>query len=189
MVNTTPGKRFPRRTVYIATAFTLLAVIAGFGMAASFTVTQGPAIAGGGVYHATNSIAWWTEDSAGVNIVQTPVPATLLGTVVAPTVLGGAATSYGINALTANDVGQYWKFTEATTASVNTELEISFTISTGAVPVVTTLTVYIETQPTIPGTATIFTLSYDLGSAATGTITLNSVSELTQQCAAVGTCP
>ncbi len=189
MVSDAAKKRFTRRTVYVATAFTLLAVVAGFGLAASFTVTQGPAINGGGEYHATNSIAWWTEASAGVAVIQTPVPATLSATAATPTVLAGAATSYAVLAATANDVGQYWKFTEATTATVNTELEIAFTVSTGATPVVTTSIVYVETQAAAPGAAITFTIFYDLGSPATATITLNSVSELSQQCSAVGTCP
>ena len=183
------GKRFPRRTVYVATAFTLLAVVAGFGLAASFTVTNGPTINGGGEYHATNSIAWWTEASAGVAIVQTPVPATLSATAATPTVLAGAAASYSVNAATANDVGQYWKFTEATTAVVNTELEIAFTVSTGTTPTVTTAIAYVESQAAAPGAAITFTIYYDLGSPATATITLNSVSELSQQCSAIGTCP
>jgi hypothetical protein len=189
MVSLPSHKRLSRRTVYVATAFALLAVVAGFGFAASFTVTNGPAIAGGGVYHATNSIAWWTESGAGVGIVQTPLPATLSAAVGAPTVLAGAATAYGINAVTANDAGQYWRFSEATTATVNTELELSFTVSTGAGPTVTTVTVYVETQAAAPGAAITFTLYYDLGSPAAGTITLNSVTEIAQQCSAVGTCP
>jgi len=185
MVPSNSSKRFPRRTVYVATAFTLLAVIAGFGIAASFTVTQGPAINGGGVYHATNSIPWWTEASAGVAVIQTPVPATLSATSATPTVLAGAATSYSVNAA----IGQYWKFTESAGATASIELEIAFTVSTGAVPAVTTTIVFVETQATTPGAALTFTVFYDLGSPASGTITLNSVSELSQQCSAVGTCP
>ena len=189
MVQESTRRSLSRRAVYLATAFALLVVIAGFGLAASFTITQGPAINGGGVYHATNAIAWWTEASAGVAIVQTPVPAQLSATVGTPTVLGGASASYTINVATANDVGQYWRFTEATTATVNTEIEIAFTVSTGAVPVVTTTIAYLETQAAAPGAALTFTLYYDLGSPAAGTITLNSVAELSQQCSAVGTCP
>jgi hypothetical protein len=189
MVTTNSGRRFPRRTVYVATAFTLLAVIAGFGLAASFTVTQGPAITGGGVYHATNSIAWWTEASAGVAVIQTPVPTTLSGTATAPTVLAGAASSYAVAAATANDIGQYWKFTESAGAPISTELEIAFTVSTGATPAVTTTIIFLESQTTSPTGALTFTIFYDLGSPASGTITLNSVSELSQECSAVGTCP
>lgn len=56
-------------------------------------------------------------------------------------------------------------------------------------PTVTTVTVYVETQATVPATAQTFTLYYDLGSPATATITLNSVTQLGEQCSAVGTCP
>ena len=189
MVSIPNGKRFARRTVYVATAFALLAVVAGFGIAASFTITQGPALNGGGVYHATNSIAWWTESSAGVAVIQTPVPTTLSATATAPTVLPIAASSFAVTAATANDVGQYWKFSEAAGATASTELEIAFTVSTGATPTVTTTTVFVETQATSPGAALTFTIFYDLGSPAAGTITLNSVSELSQQCSTVGTCP
>ncbi|MGC2204494.1 MAG: hypothetical protein WA719_01010 [Thermoplasmata archaeon] len=189
MVNTKPGKRFPRRTVYLGTAFALLAIVAGFGMAASFTVQQGPVIAGSGVYHSTNSIAWWTDVSEGVGIQPTVLPATLSATATSPTVLAAVATSYGVNAAVSNDVGQYWRFTEATTATASTELELAFTVSTGATPVITTNVAYVETQATIPGTATTFVFYYDLGSPATATITLNSVTEIAQQCSAVGTCP
>ncbi|MGA8302445.1 MAG: hypothetical protein WA691_07600 [Thermoplasmata archaeon] len=184
-----PGKRLQRRTVYVGTAFALLAIVAGFGMAASFTVTQGPAIAGSGVYHATNSIAWWTDLSEGVGVQPTVLPATLSAAVGAPTVLAGAATSYGVNTAVQNDVGQYWRFSEATTAVAGTEIELAFTVSTGVAPTVTTTVAYVETQAIIPGTATTFVFYYDLGSPATGTITLNSVTEIAQQCSAVGTCP
>jgi hypothetical protein len=173
----------------LGTAFALLAIVAGFGMAASFTVTQGPVITGSGVYHATNAITWWTDTSESVAVQPTVLPATLSANPTAPTTLAAVATSYGVNPAVQNDVGQSWKFTEATSATAATELELAFTVSTGAAPVVTTLTVYVETQATIPATATVFTFYYDLGSPAAGTITLNSVTEIAQQCSAVGTCP
>jgi hypothetical protein len=174
--------------VYIATGFALLAVVAGFGMAA-FTVTQGPALAGGGEYHATSAIAFWTETDVGVSVQPTVLPTLLSALVATPTVLAAAAANYGVNAPTAGDIGQFWKFTEAAGATVNTELELSFTVSTGAVPTVTTQTVYIETQAVAPAGALVFSFYYDLGSAGAGTITLNSVTEIAQQCSAVGTCP
>ena len=189
MTNLRPERKYQRRTIYLATAFTLLAIVAGFGMAASFAVTQGPAIQGSGVYHATNTIAWWTDGNDGVGVQPTALPATISATAATPTVLAAAATNYGVNAAVSNDIGQYWRFTEATTATANTELEVAFTVSTGVAPVVTTVVGYIETQATIPGVATTFTFYYDLGSPATATITLNSVTEIAQQCSAVGTCP
>jgi hypothetical protein len=189
MVSTKPGRGIQRRTIYLGTAFALLAVVAGFGMAASFAVNQGPAINGSGVYHGTNSILWWTDLSESVAVQPTVLPATLSGNPAAPTVLAGVATSYGANVAVPNDISQSWKFSEAPTAIINTELELAFTVSTALVPVVTTVVVYVQTQAAIPGVATTFTFYYDLGSAAAGTITLNSVTEIAQMCSAIGTCP
>jgi hypothetical protein len=183
-----PGKRFARRSVYIATGFALLAVIAGFGVA-TLTITSGAALNGGGEYHATNGITWWTETDVGVSVQPTVLPIAVSQVVGTPTVLAAAAANYGVNAPVANDVAQYWHFSEAAGATVNTELEISFTVSTGAGPTITTVTVYIETQATTPAGAITFSFYYDLGSAAAATITLNSVTEIAQQCSAVGTCP
>ena len=189
MVTTKPGKRVLRRSIYLGTAIALLALVAGFGIAASFTVIDGPALGGGGVYHATNAIPWWTETSIGVSVQPGALPPTVSGVVGAPTVLAGAAASYAINPAVANDVGQFWKFSESAGATASTELELAFTVSTGVVPVIASFTVYVETQVAPPGAATTFTFYYDLGSAAAGTITLNSVTEIAQQCSAVGTCP
>lgn len=181
--------RFPRKTVYVATAFALLVVVAGFGIAQTLTITQGIAEQGQGVYHGTNQIAWWTETDAGVSVLPTNPFGTLSTTVGTPTPLASTTTSYGINTQVGNDEAQFWKFTEDTTAVVNTELEIAFTVSTGSSPVVATDTVFVQTQTADPGTALTFSLFYDLGSASSGTIVLNSVTEITQQCSVPGTCP
>jgi hypothetical protein len=188
MGGTKPGKRFARRTVYVATGFALLAVVAGFGMAA-FTIQQGPAINGAGIANGANAITWWTESGVGVSVQPTVLPAVVSGLVGTPTVLAAVATNYGVNAPVLNDVAQEWKFTEATGAAASTELELSFTVSTGVVPAVTTLIVYVETQAAPPAGGATFTFFYDLGSPGAGTITLNSVTEIAQQCSAVGTCP
>jgi len=157
-------------------------------MAASFAVNQGAVETGSGAYHGTAALTYWTETTAGVT-TQAGTPAVLSAIMATPTVLPAAGISYGVNAPTLNDVTHFWKFTEATTSPVSTELELEFTVSSGAVPVITLVTVYIQTQAVIPGTAVTFTLFYDLGSASSGTITLNSVTEISQQCGAVGTCP
>jgi hypothetical protein len=186
MGNTKPGKRFARRTVYVATGFALLAVIAGFGMA-TFTIQQGAALNGSGEYHGTGAIAWWTESDVGVSIQPTALPVTLSTVVGTPTVLAAASTSYGVNLAVANDVAQFWKFTEAVGAAASTELELSFTVNSGAG--ISTITAFVETQVAPPVGGATYAFYFDLGSASTGTITLNSVTEIAQQCTAVGTCP
>ncbi len=176
-----------RRTLLGGTLIAMLLLTGGWVASAAFTVTNSTTEIGSGNYHGTAGITGWSETSVGVTTVPGTVPAVLSTTVGGPTVLPGAATTYAINAPTAGDLAHYWKFTEATTAPVSTELELAFTVSTGTG--ITAVTSYVETQTTAPGAAIVFTLLYDLGSPAGGTITLNSVTEVSQQCAAVGTCP
>ncbi len=180
--------RLKPRHVLGGTIVALLVIGGSWVMAASFAVTQGPTETGAGVYHGTAALTYWTEASAGVT-TQTGTPTALSTTAATPTVLAATGTSYSINAPTVNDITHYWKFTEATTAPASTEVEMQISVSTGTVPTVTTVVVYVETQTTVPGTAQTFVLYYDLGSPATATITLNSVTQVSQQCSAVGTCP
>jgi len=178
-----------RRSVLGGTIIAMLLLTMGWVVAVSFSIQNGTVETGGGFYHGTSSLTYWTEASVGVGTQPGVLPTALSTTVGTPTVLAAAATNYAINAPTLNDLAHFWKFTEATTSPVSTELELEFTVSSGAVPVITLVTVYIQTQAVIPGTAVTFTLFYDLGSASSGTITLNSVTEISQQCGAVGTCP
>jgi hypothetical protein len=178
-----------RRTILGGTLIAMLVLTGGWVAAASFTVTQSTTETGGGNFHGTSSLTYWTESSVGVATQPSTLPTVLSTTVGTPTVLAGTATNYGVNAPTANDLAHYWKFLEATSAPVSTELELQFTVSTGAVPVITEVVDYVETQATAPGAAITFAVYYDLGSAASGTITLNSVTEVSQVCGSVGTCP
>ncbi len=187
-----PSGKLPnmrRRLVWGGTIVALLAISGGWVMASSFTITQGNTETGAGSYHTTSALAWWTEASVGVGTQPGTLPTALSTTAGTPTVLSAAGSNYAINTPTAGDVVHFWKFTEATSAPTSTELELQFTISTGAGPTVTQVTVYVESQATAPATAQTFVLFYDLGSPASGTITLNSVTEIGQQCASVGSCP
>jgi len=163
--------------------------VSGYVMAASLVITSGPSESANSNYEATTSITWWTQASVGLSSIPTAVPTALSSTVGTPTVLAAVGQAYMINTGTANDVNHYYKFTEATTAVANTEIELVFTVSTAVVPVITIMTVFVETQAVIPGSAQTFTLDYDLGNAGAGSITLNSVQQVSQLCSAVGTCP
>jgi hypothetical protein len=186
-----PGKGFRMKPRHVlgGTIVALLLIAGGWVMAASFSITQGPTETGSGVYHGTASLAYFPETGAGVGTQPGSLPTQLWTTVGTPTVLAGSATNYAVNAPTLNDIAHFWKFTEATSAPVSTELEIQFTVSTGGVPTITSVVVYVETQSTAPGAEIVFTVYYDLGSPSAGTITLNSVTEVGEQCSAVGTCP
>ena len=178
-----------RRSVLGGTIIALLLLTMGWVVAVSFSIQNGSTETGAGTYHATSSLTYWAEASVGVATQPGTLPTALSTTVGSPTVLAATATNYAINTATLNDLAHFWKFTEATTAPASTELELAFTVSTGAAPLITQVLVYVETQATVPGTATTFTLYYDLGAPSAGTITLNSVTEVSQQCGAVGTCP
>jgi len=189
MPSTERTRRLSRRTVWIATALAMAAVIGGWTMAAAFTVTNGNTESGGGAFHGTTSLTYWSETSVGVGSEPSALPTVLSTTVATPTVLAGAASNYAVNTPAATDVVHFWKFTEGAGAPASTELELQFTVSTGAGPTITQVTSYVETQATSPAGALVFTIYYDLGSPATGTITLNSVTEISQSCTSVGTCP
>lgn len=181
--------RVTARVIYVATALSVAAFVGGFALAGSLTISSGSSESANGNFESTNSIAWWTQSSVGLSSTPSTVPTSISTTAGSPTVLGATATSYLIGSGTAGDVAHFFKMSESTSAPVSTEIEIVFTISTGSTPTTTTSTVYLETQSTAPGSALTFTLFYDLGSAGSGTIVLNSVQEISQLCSAVGTCP
>ncbi len=189
MISNGRRRRFTRRGVFFATLLALATIIGAYAGAASFSIGLGITQTGNGTYHATSQLAYWTETDVGVAAQPVALPPTLSTLVGAPTVLAGAGTSYAINPAVAGDVTHFWKFQEATGAPASTEIELQFQVSTGVVVSISLVTVYVETQAVVPGSAQTFTLYYDLGSPAAGTITLNSVTEISQACTAVGSCP
>jgi len=185
------GPRVTLKVVYLATALSLAAFVGGFAMAGALTISQGSPESANGNFESTSSISWWSQSSVGLSATPGPLPTSLAGsTAASPVVLGsGASQSFLLNAGTAGDVAHYFKMAETTSAPTSTELEIVFTVSTQTVPVVTTLTVFLETQSSSISTAVTLTLYYDLGSAASGSVVLNSVQQISQQCGSVGSCP
>jgi hypothetical protein len=180
--------KWRRATIWAATALAMVALVGGWAMA-SLTISQGATETGGGAYHGAAALSYWSETAVGIATQPSTLPTALSTTATGPTVLAGAATNYAINTPVTGDVAHYWKFTEAAGAPVSTEVEIQFSVSTGTTVTVTSVTDYIETQGTAPGTAIVFTLYYDLGNPSGGTITLDSVTQISQQCSGVGTCP
>ena len=177
------------RAIYLATALTLAAFVGGFAMAGSLTITSGTPESANGNYESATSISWWTQASVGLAATPSTVPTSLSGTAGSPTVLGATSTAYMANTGTSGDVAHFFKMTEASSAPVSTELEVVLTVSAGSTPVVTTLTLFVETQTSAPSGALTFTLYYDLGSASSASVVLNSVQQISQQCGAIGTCP
>lgn len=177
------------KAIYLATALSLAAFVGGYAMAGSLTINSGGTEAGNGNYETTSSISWWTQSTVGLAAFPSGSPTALSSAVATPTVLAASAQNYPINTGTAGDVAHYFKMTESTGAPTSTELEMVFSISTGSTPTITTVTVFLESQTSAPGSALTFTLYYDLGSAASASIVLNSVQQISQQCSSVGSCP
>ncbi|MFI5414564.1 MAG: hypothetical protein ACHQ16_02720 [Candidatus Lutacidiplasmatales archaeon] len=182
-------KGVPAKTVYTATLLALLTFAAGYAIAATFSVTNGPNENGNGNYEAAGSIPWWTQSAVGLSNVPVSVPAALSSAVGTPTTLAATGQMYMINAGTTGDLDHFFAFTEAPSAVASTELVLTFTISTGATPTANTVIVFLETQGTVPTSAQTYTLAYDLGSAASGTIVLDGFQQISQQCSSVGSCP
>lgn len=180
--------RVTAKAIYVATALTIAAFVGGFAMAGSLTISQGTPEAANGNFETTSSISWWNQASVGLSSTPSPVPTQLSTTAGTPTVLS-SSQGYLINTGTAGDVAHYFKMTESAGATASTELEIVFTLSTGSTPTLSTTTVYLETQSSSPSSSVTVTIYYDLGSATSGTIVLNSVQQISQVCASVGSCP
>jgi len=177
-----------RRAVWGGTAVALLLLGGAWTVAVSLSVTPGLTETGGGAYHTTTSLAYLAEVDSGVTTISNSALAVLSPAVGTPTVLAGTSASYALNSLTSSDASQFWVLEETTAAPVNTEVELQFWISTGVVPSVTHLALFVETQATAPGSTLTFTLFYDLGNPGAGTITLNNVLAIDQQCPSLGTC-
>ncbi len=178
-----------RRPTYFLIALLLVAFGGGYALAAGLSITNGSGENGSGVYHTTTTtIAWWSEFSTDASTVPSGL-ATLSTTVGTPTVLAGASTSYAINTPTVGDIAHLWKLQETTGASLNTELELIFQLTTGGGGgTLTTVTVFVETQSSSPGATLTFTMYYDLGAGSSGPI-VQSLAVIWQQCSGVGTCP
>jgi hypothetical protein len=179
------------KLVYIGTLLAVAAFAGGYGMAvAALTITQGAAENGAGNYAAAGSISGWSQTSDGFSLTPSTAPAQLSSTVGTPTPLAAAGQSYGINAQTPGDVAHYFVFQEATGVTANEEIELTFTVTgSGSASIGTPVKVYVETQSPLPTLPQSYTLYYDLGSPSGGTITINSVEQVSLQCSSPGTCP
>jgi hypothetical protein len=176
------------RLAYVCVAVAL-AFGAGLATAVGLTVTAGPAENGGGSQHPGVWLPYWEQFGAVDNLTIPAAPPALISTTDAtPTVLPSANTAYRLDAATAGHTALVWVFNETDNGfNANRELMLTFTISTGAGPAITSITAYIETQAAGPGSAWKFTFYWDSGSA--GAIALNSEEEVSELCSGgAGTC-
>lgn len=167
----------------------MAAFAVGYAAAGALTVVGNQNESASGSYTSTTNLGWFTEVSGGIGTVPSPLPTTLSTAPGSPTVLAASGQTYLVNSGAVGDIEHFAKFNESTSAPASTELELTITVSTGVSATFATINVYLETQSHAPGASQVFVLAYDLGNAATTSIVLNSVEQIAQQCASVGSCP
>ena len=183
-----PWIRKKIRLAYVVVAIAI-AFGAGLATAVGLTVTAGPAENGDGSHHAGAWLQYWDQIGAIDNLSTPATPPALISTSAAsPTTLPSASTDYMIDAGTGGDTALVWTFNETDNGfNANRELMLSFTVSTGAGPTITTIVAYVETQAAGPTPDWEFTFYWDSGSALA--ISLNSEEEVSQLCSGgAGTC-
>ena len=131
----------------------------------------------------------WQATASLASTVPTPAPTVLSAAAATPTRLSAAGRSYLLAAGTAGHEAADWTFVESVGIALNLEIELQFevTATVGGTTASHGYTVYLETQATAPTAADTFQVFWD-GGATTG-VTLVAQSELSQACAAAGTCP
>jgi len=144
----------------------------------------------GGAYVSEGGLTWWSEVALVSGSIPGTVPPATGSVVGTPVVLSAAGSSYRIGAATAGHLAQVFWFNETTAAPLSTEFEIKITVSVGGTPATTTTVGYLETRTTAPGSTLTYLVYFDTGAAALpGTAFLTTVTQLTQQCTGIGTCP
>jgi hypothetical protein len=172
------------RLIVLGTIIAMVTLGIGYAIA-SVTITNTSESAGG-TYVGGQAITGWALAANPTSVVTIPSGLSAVSTTVGtPSVLAGASASYAVGTVTAGDIGQIVRFSETAGAPVSTEIEIAYTLVTGAGT--TSTTAYVETQATAG--AYTYTFYLDAGSATSATVTITSVTEIAQECSAVGTCP
>jgi hypothetical protein len=174
-----PGRA---RTLAGVVALATVVLVAGSVLAA--VTIHSASLAGSGVGDRGLPLTWWTQALTGSSTIPSPVPSLASTNVSAPTLLGAASTSYGLDAQTAGQYALLWEFVEHTASPVSTEVEIVFEETVAGVTA--SFEVYLETQASATNAPLDFSFYADVG---TNAVVLSSWLEISQQCSAVGACP
>jgi hypothetical protein len=170
--------------------FALGILLAASALGSSLTFANLPSQKENSAYSSDTNLNYWTETFVEATTIPTGLTV-VSQTAAVPTRLASSPTPYSLKTgSTVGDAAIAIEFTEQINATVNTEIEIRFTIGeiTGAVA---SVTVYVETQTTIPGGAQTYTFYYDEGASATSTTNflVQADNQQSLQCASVGSCP
>ncbi|MCI4331084.1 MAG: hypothetical protein L3K19_04475 [Thermoplasmata archaeon] len=185
-------ERARNRAIYIGTIASMLALTAGFVLAATVGTIPAPPAQGGAYTAAGTPPA--NVATTGARLTQAAATgAVTTNSLASPHVLT-VTTSSGSDALNMNAISTVGDYVQTITITLtagspsvaaNTEYSISLFIA-GATG--TPQLLYVETSATFgSGAVDTLDISYDMGSGSSG-FTITAVSDLITQCSAVGTC-
>jgi hypothetical protein len=177
-----------RHRVWVVPVTALVAAwLTALGAAAPTQLSAGSAEVGGGADVGETGLAFWQWEATQLWLIPATVPPALSTSVVTPTRLPAAGTSYVVNAAAAGANAVRWEFHEGAGAPTSNEIELRLLV--GLSGVTSSLRVYIETQTTAPRATLTFYLFWDAGGSTPSALTLESMQVDALLCASVGTCP
>jgi hypothetical protein len=186
-----PARPRPRRAraagVVLVLGLLVASTVVGWSFGAPATVGPGTTEHGQGADVGERTPAYWIWVAAQIWGMPAPPPSLLSTSSLAPTVLPGASVSYRMNSATAGNTSVRWEFHETTAAPTSTELELRFT--DGLTRAATTITVYLETQPTALGAPLTFFVYWDAGAFGPTGVTVQTMQVNVLVCTGIGTCP
>jgi hypothetical protein len=176
-----------QRWVAFAVLALLLGSALGYTVAGSVTILHATETAEG-AYASERTVPGWTWLGVSYWLTPSPAPAQLSHTVGTPTVLGGTAASYLVNAGTAGHAAISWNYTEEAVLPNSTEFEFTFKVGTSDLGSTSVVKAYLETQ-LLHLVALNFDLFFDLGTGSSTALPIDTLQVTVQQCSSNGTCP
>ncbi len=169
-----------RKIVYTATAAAVIAMVAGFALAA-ITLNNATQTGGGTYVNASGQVTGLTYTSTLLTATSNPAPATSTGTGAAPQALVSGANAVCANTCTAGDLAEVTTYTFAASATTSIMITMTVTASAGGGSTV----LYLKA----PSAVATLVITWDLGTASGGA-TITSVTLTDQGCTgAGGSCP
>jgi len=158
-------------------------------VSAGFVILNSAPGAAGGTENGSVFLTDWQQTGVVSSATPAPVPGRVSVSVAAPSRLPALGGSWQLDAGVAGNQALEWTFTEAVGILTDQEIEVAFTLqyTVGTTAHTVTITAYFESQAVAIVGVLAYNLYWDAG-AATG-ITFGAESEISQACAAVGTCP
>jgi hypothetical protein len=171
-------RRIEGRTIYVATAATILALIGGFTIG-SIGLTNSTQNASGNFVSSSGAVTGVTYTSTVLGATSNPAPSASTGSAGAPQVVVTGANNFCANTCTAGDFAQIVTYTFTTSMTGSIQISIQVTASSGG----GSATIYLKQAGTAVGGTVV--LTWDVG---TSTSTLTAVTLGVQQCSGA-TCP